>query len=146
MGRNQGPQATLTNNLDKYTVQLKTAGSERDASYSMGEGPGSGDHSLRKIMDTIQALWNKIETKINEVTLDVTLLHADLHKVTDKVTTAEGQINGLRAINNQLKKQVQDLTKNQAKMEVKLQDQEGRACHNNIRITGVLEGAEGQCI
>ncbi|KAJ1134398.1 hypothetical protein NDU88_000850 [Pleurodeles waltl] len=94
-------------------------------------------------MDSIQALRNNIEPKIDAVTLEVNLLRADPHKVTDRVTTAEGQINGLQAVNKQIEKQVQDLTKKQAEVEAKLEDQEGRACCNNIRITGVPEGAEG---
>ncbi|KAJ1165634.1 hypothetical protein NDU88_006053 [Pleurodeles waltl] len=98
-GRNRGPQATETNNLDKYTVQLKTVGSERNAPDSIGGPPESGDPSLREIMEAIQALRNNIESKIDAVTLDVNLLRADLCEVTDKVTTAEGQINGLQAIN-----------------------------------------------
>ncbi|KAJ1098462.1 hypothetical protein NDU88_003573 [Pleurodeles waltl] len=102
MGRNRGSQATQTNNLDKYTVQL------RDAPDSMGGGPGSGDPLLHEIMDAIQAPRNNIEPKIDGVTLDVNLLHADLHKVTDMVTTAEGQINGLQAINKQLEKPIED--------------------------------------
>ncbi|KAJ1187359.1 hypothetical protein NDU88_004135 [Pleurodeles waltl] len=92
-------------------------------------------------MDDIQVLRNNIEQKIDAVMLDVNLLHVDLCKVIDKVTAAEGQINGLQAVNKQLEKQVQDLTKKQTEMEVKLEDQEGRARCNNIRITGVAEGA-----
>ncbi|KAJ1191187.1 hypothetical protein NDU88_000503 [Pleurodeles waltl] len=78
-------------------------------------------------MDAKQALRYNIKPKIGAVTLDVNLLRADLHKVTDKVTTAEGQISGLQAINKRLEKQVQDLTKKQAEMEVQLEDQECRA-------------------
>ncbi|KAJ1127118.1 hypothetical protein NDU88_005522 [Pleurodeles waltl] len=50
-------------------------------------------------MDAIQVLKNNIEQKIDAVTLDVNLLCTDPRKVTDKVTTAEGQISGLHAIN-----------------------------------------------
>ncbi|KAJ1112366.1 hypothetical protein NDU88_000634 [Pleurodeles waltl] len=122
MGRNRGPQATQTNNLDKYTVQLKAARSERDAPDSMG-----GDPSLREIMDAIKPLWNNIESKINAVTSDVNLLRIDLRKVTHTVTTAEGQINRLQAVNKHLEKQVQHLTKKHAEVEAKLEDQDGRA-------------------
>ncbi|KAJ1093177.1 hypothetical protein NDU88_006284 [Pleurodeles waltl] len=95
-------------------------------------------------MDAIQALRNNIEPKIDAVTLDVNLQWADLHKVTDKVTAVEGKINGLQAVNKRLEKQVRDPTMKHTKMEAKLEDQEGRA-RRNIRITGVLEGAEGHC-
>ncbi|KAJ1162277.1 hypothetical protein NDU88_002745 [Pleurodeles waltl] len=89
-------------------------------------------------MDAIQALLNNIKLKID------VLLCADLHKVTDKVTTVEGQLTGLQAV-NKLENQVQDLTKEHADMEAKLENQEGRACRNNIRITEVPERAEGHC-
>ncbi|KAJ1207860.1 hypothetical protein NDU88_003250 [Pleurodeles waltl] len=141
---NRGPQATQTNGLDKYTVQLATTGSVRTVPDPTGGSPGSGDPSLREIMDAIQTLRNNIELKIDVVALDVILLRADLRKVTDKVTAAEGQINGLQAVNQQLEKQVQDLKKKQTEMEAKLEGREGRA-RCNIRMTGVPEGAEGHC-
>ncbi|KAJ1091275.1 hypothetical protein NDU88_004402 [Pleurodeles waltl] len=100
-------------------------------------------------MDAIQALRNNIEPKIDASTLDVNLLCANLCKVTDKVATAEVQIYGLQicglqAVNKQLEKQVQDLTKKQAEMEMKLEDQEGRA-RCNIRNTGIPEGTVQNC-
>ncbi|KAJ1112391.1 hypothetical protein NDU88_000655 [Pleurodeles waltl] len=96
-------------------------------------------------MDAIQALSNNIKLKIDAVVLDVNLLCSDLRKVTDKVTTSEGQINKLQPVNKQLEKQVRHLTKKQTEMEAKSEDQEDRARRNNIRITGVPEGAEGHC-
>ncbi|KAJ1166004.1 hypothetical protein NDU88_006416 [Pleurodeles waltl] len=87
-----------------------------------------------------------IEPKIDAVTLNVNLLRVDLHKVTDKVTTAEGQITRLPPITKRLEKKVQDLTKKQSKVASKMEDQEDRAHRNNIWITGVLEGAEGNKI
>ncbi|KAJ1181258.1 hypothetical protein NDU88_006466 [Pleurodeles waltl] len=94
-------------------------------------------------MEAIQALKSNIEPNINAVTLDVNLLRADLRKVTDKVSTAESQINRLQAVTKRLEKQIQDLTKKQAEVAAKLEDQEGRARCNKVRIMGVPEGAEG---
>ncbi|KAJ1138349.1 hypothetical protein NDU88_004736 [Pleurodeles waltl] len=80
MGCNRGTQAMQTNSLEKYTVQLATTGSVRTAPTT-GGSPGSGDPSLREIMDAIQALRNNIELKIYVVTLDVNVLRTDLCKV-----------------------------------------------------------------
>ncbi|KAJ1199446.1 hypothetical protein NDU88_003280 [Pleurodeles waltl] len=97
------------------------------------ESPRSGDPSLREIIDAIQALRNNTELKIDAVTLDVNSLRVDLCKVTDKVATAEGQINRLQAINKRLEKKVQDLKKKQAEMEVKLEGQENHDCDNLLK-------------
>ncbi|KAJ1108825.1 hypothetical protein NDU88_006195 [Pleurodeles waltl] len=60
------------------------------------------------------------------------------------VTTAESQTDGLQTLTKRLEKQVQDLTKKQAEVATKLEDQEGRALRNNISISGVPEVLRGQ--
>ncbi|KAJ1122007.1 hypothetical protein NDU88_000513 [Pleurodeles waltl] len=59
---------------------------------------------------------------------------ADLHKIAYKVTT----------VTKKLINQVQELTKQQVAVVAKLEDQEGRACRNSIRIKGIPERAVGQ--
>ncbi|KAJ1217820.1 hypothetical protein NDU88_005407 [Pleurodeles waltl] len=123
-------------------MQVKTVGMERDKPVSV-EGLQRVEILRCEVMETIQALRSNIELKIDAVTINVNLLQADLCKVTDKVTTAESQINGLQAMTKRLEKQVQELTQQREVVAVKLEDQEGRAHHNNVRIIGVPEGAEG---
>ncbi|KAJ1194724.1 hypothetical protein NDU88_004010 [Pleurodeles waltl] len=143
MGCIGGLQTAQTNNLDKYTVQMKTAGTERNKSASAMKASESGDPLRQEIMEAIQALRSNIEPKRDTVTIDVNLFRVDLCKVMDKVTTAEHKINGLQAVTKRLENQVQELMKQHEAAAAKLEDQEGRACHNNIRITGVPEETEG---
>ncbi|KAJ1102247.1 hypothetical protein NDU88_007299 [Pleurodeles waltl] len=132
MGRNQGLQTAQTNNLDKYNVQMKTAGTERNKSAPAKEASDSGDPLLQEIMKAIQSLKGTIESKIDALTIDVNLLRADLRKVTDKVTTAESKINRLQAVTKRLENQVQELTKQHTAVAAKLEDKEGRSHRNNI--------------
>ncbi|KAJ1089687.1 hypothetical protein NDU88_002834 [Pleurodeles waltl] len=81
------------------------------------------------------------EPKLGTVTVDVTLLHADIKKVAEKVTTAEMDIAFKR-----LEDQVWFLTTEYEKMEVRLEDQEGKAHRNIIRVVGVPEEAEGPSV
>ncbi|KAJ1153721.1 hypothetical protein NDU88_006479 [Pleurodeles waltl] len=124
-------------------MQVKTAGMERDKPVSIG-GPESGDPSLHEIMEAIQSSRSNIELKIDAVTINVNLLRPDRRKVNDKVTTGDSHTSGLQAMTKRLEKQVQDLTKQQKVVGVKLEDQEGRARRNSVRIMVVPEGAEGR--
>ncbi|KAJ1128266.1 hypothetical protein NDU88_006645 [Pleurodeles waltl] len=80
------------------------------------------------------------------VTVDVNLLRADFHKMSKKVKSAESHIHLLQSPAKKLEDQVQSLTKQQAQMAARLEDQEGWARRNNIQVVGVPEGAEGPAV
>ncbi|KAJ1141548.1 hypothetical protein NDU88_007876 [Pleurodeles waltl] len=53
--------------------------------------------SLRDIMSAIQDLKGTLEPKLDTEMIDVGLLHADLGKISEKVTKAEENMNDLQA-------------------------------------------------
>ncbi|KAJ1185683.1 hypothetical protein NDU88_002473 [Pleurodeles waltl] len=93
-------------------------------------------------MAAIQDLKGLLEPKLDTVTVDVTLLRADLKKVVEKVTTAETDIACLQTTSKRLESQVKFLTKEHKKIMALLEDQEARARRNNIKVVGLPEGAE----
>ncbi|KAJ1203018.1 hypothetical protein NDU88_006813 [Pleurodeles waltl] len=58
-------------------------------------------------MDATKSLKSILEVKLGAVTVDVSLLRADLWKVRDNVTMDETQIHGLQAGTKRLEDQVQ---------------------------------------
>ncbi|KAJ1205329.1 hypothetical protein NDU88_000764 [Pleurodeles waltl] len=142
MVKNQGRKCTQANNLNKYTITMPAPGAETgivDVGGDTEGGPTNHNHSLRENMEAIPSLRGTLETKLDAVNL----LKADLRKVTEKVTMAETQINGLESVTKRVKDQVQTLTKQNSFIAAKVEDQEGRARHNNIQVSGIPEGAAG---
>ncbi|KAJ1163681.1 hypothetical protein NDU88_004135 [Pleurodeles waltl] len=71
-------------------------------------GPGPPDKpSLNAIIAAIQDLKGSLEPKLDVVTVDVTLLQADLKKVVEKVTNVETDIARLQSISKRLENQWQ---------------------------------------
>ncbi|KAJ1204087.1 hypothetical protein NDU88_007868 [Pleurodeles waltl] len=67
-------------------------------------------------------------------------------KSSDKISTAESDIKVLQTTSKKLEEQVKYLTKQNGVRATKLEDQEGRARTNNIRVIGVPEGTEGPSV
>ncbi|KAJ1119212.1 hypothetical protein NDU88_007398 [Pleurodeles waltl] len=108
------------------------------------EGPGpSCEPSMGAIMAAIQDMRGSLEPKLDAVTMDVTLLQADLKKVAAKVTNAEMGIARLQSTSKRHEDQILFLTAEHEKIVSRLEDQEGRAQRNNIRVVGVPEGIQG---
>ncbi|KAJ1185650.1 hypothetical protein NDU88_002440 [Pleurodeles waltl] len=104
------------------------------------------DPSLGVVLSAIQDLRGCLEPKLDAVTVDVTLFRADFKKVTEKVTTKESDFGHLQATSKRLEDQVQFLNKEYENVTARLEDQEGRARRNNIRVVRVPEEAEGQSV
>ncbi|KAJ1209363.1 hypothetical protein NDU88_004741 [Pleurodeles waltl] len=98
---------------------------------------GNAEPSLGAIMEAIQDLKSSLEPKLDTVTVDVNLLLADFHKMSEKVKSAELHIHLLKSTAKKLEDQVQCITKQQAQIAAQLEDQEGRARRNNIQVVGV---------
>ena len=64
--------------------------------------------------------------------------------MSDKVTTAERNMNALKAEVAHLKKQMTQIQQTAGSLENHVEDAEGRSRRNNVRILGFLERAEGQ--
>ncbi|KAJ1158341.1 hypothetical protein NDU88_011032 [Pleurodeles waltl] len=105
---------------------------------------GTPEPSLNTIMAAISDLKQTLEPKLDAVTIDVSLLRLNLQKMADKVNKAETHIQALQSSSKRLEEHVQLLTKQRNIMEARLEDQEGRARRNNIRVVGVPERAEPQ--
>ncbi|KAJ1217515.1 hypothetical protein NDU88_005109 [Pleurodeles waltl] len=102
------------------------------------------EHSLGAIRTAIRDLKNRLEPKMDAITVDVNLLLADFHKMSEKVTFVELHIYLLQSTSKKLEDQVQYLTKHQALMAARLEDQEGRARRNNISRGGPRGGGWAQ--
>ncbi|KAJ1180174.1 hypothetical protein NDU88_005398 [Pleurodeles waltl] len=104
--------------------------------------------SLGTIMTAIQDLKTSMEPKLDTITVDMSLLQADSQNMSEKVTSAETHINLLQstATSKKLEEQVKCLTRQHKIMAVRLEDQEGRARRNNLRVVGVAEGSEGPSV
>ncbi|KAJ1216932.1 hypothetical protein NDU88_004530 [Pleurodeles waltl] len=83
------------------------------------------------------------EGKIETMAVEVNLLRVDLRKVSDKVKAGEGSIVELQTKVGVLRKQVVQANAAVGRLEVRLEDAEGRSRRNNVRLLGFLERAEG---
>ncbi|KAJ1119833.1 hypothetical protein NDU88_008018 [Pleurodeles waltl] len=108
--------------------------------------PTQSEPTLTDIMMAIQGVKDTYESEVNTVTMEVNLMRADLKKVTEKLTVGESQILGLQSVTKHLEDQVKKLTKQTTVLTARLEDQEGRARRNNIRILRVPKGAEGYSV
>lgn len=95
-------------------------------------------------MSAIQALGMTLEAKIDKVSIEMTLLRADLNKTSERATQNETHIVELQKATKSLEERVQQLTHQQRQTTARLEDQEGRARRNNSRVVGVPEKMEGQ--
>ncbi|KAJ1194755.1 hypothetical protein NDU88_004041 [Pleurodeles waltl] len=64
----------------------------------------------------------------------------------NKVSTVESDIKALQTMSKKLEEQVQYLTKQTGVMAARLEDQEGQARRNNIRVVGVPKETEGPSV
>ncbi|KAJ1206442.1 hypothetical protein NDU88_001847 [Pleurodeles waltl] len=135
--------------MEKDAVPRQTGGhvvlDNAKGAQEKDHGP-SGEPSLGAIMAAIQDLRGSLEPKLDTVTVDVTLLRADLKKVTEKVINAETDIARLQSTSKRLEDQIQFLTAGHGKIVVHLQDQKGMAQRKNSRVGRVPEGVEGPSV
>ncbi|KAJ1166154.1 hypothetical protein NDU88_006563 [Pleurodeles waltl] len=82
-------------------------------------------------MSAIQDLKGTLEPKLNTVTIDVGLLCADMDKISEKVTKAEGTIDDLQVTTKWLEEQVVAWKQNVV-INTRLEDQKETARCNNI--------------
>ncbi|KAJ1175641.1 hypothetical protein NDU88_000928 [Pleurodeles waltl] len=128
-----------SNKMDNYAIARQASTPlEQDSAE-----PGVYEPSLGAIMEAVSDLKSALEPKLDTVTVDVSLLHADLQKMADKISTAESDIQTLRSTSKSLEEQVRTLTAQHATMAARLEDQEGHARRNNFRVIRVPERAAG---
>ncbi|KAJ1208076.1 hypothetical protein NDU88_003466 [Pleurodeles waltl] len=118
---------TQSNQMDKYAVKRQVMENNEGRKKSVVAEP-----LLGAIMEAIRDLKSSLEPKLDAVTVDVNLLRADFHKMSEKVKSQELNINLLQSTAKRLEEQVQFLAKQQPQMAARLEDQEGSARKNNI--------------
>ena len=95
-------------------------------------------------MAAITGSRDALETRIEGVSIEVNLLRDDLRKMSDKVHSAEGNIDTLKLEVASLKKQVSQMQQTSETLAYRVEDAEGRARLNNLRFLGFPERSEGQ--
>ncbi|KAJ1155023.1 hypothetical protein NDU88_007759 [Pleurodeles waltl] len=83
---------------------------------------GPADPSLGAVMVAISDLKSTLEPKLDTVTADVSILHINLQKMADKMSTAESSIQTLRSTSKSLEEQVQTLTAQYKIMAARLEE------------------------
>ncbi|KAJ1166112.1 hypothetical protein NDU88_006521 [Pleurodeles waltl] len=114
---------------------------ERWAMETAPEEPSQTD-----LMEVIQGSRVALEGKIQTVAIEVTLLHAVLRKVSDKVCIAEGMIADLLSKVATLIQQMTTDNSKTTKLEVRAEDMEWRSRYNNFCLLGFPKYAEGKAI
>ena len=99
--------------------------------------------TLDKILQAITETKETLQAQIGTVTTELSLLRADHRKLTEKVTTVEGEVTELKPVQQQLQAQMSSLTTRVQTLEKRAEDAEGRSRRNNVRIVGLPEKTEG---
>ncbi|KAJ1101508.1 hypothetical protein NDU88_006575 [Pleurodeles waltl] len=106
------------------------------------EHPTSLEDKLDRILLATEDSKMSLETKIDPVASDLTLLHADHRKVADKVVMAEQSIETLQPKTQSRKSSLETLADCVQILEQGAEDTEGRSVKNNVCLVGLPEGTE----
>ncbi|KAJ1159119.1 hypothetical protein NDU88_011789 [Pleurodeles waltl] len=85
-----------------------------------------------------------IEQQMGAPITDVSFLKDEHCKLAGRVKTNETTLAVLECTNEVHATKINNLTRQVELLQERAEDDEGRACRNNTRILGVLEGTEGQ--
>ncbi|KAJ1134619.1 hypothetical protein NDU88_001070 [Pleurodeles waltl] len=94
---------------------------------ALEEPATAGEPTRAELLAVIQGARVALEGKIETVAVEVNLLQADLHKVSEKVKVAEGSIVDLQTEVGTLRKQMAQVTSTIGTLEARLADSEGRS-------------------
>ncbi|KAJ1145388.1 hypothetical protein NDU88_011675 [Pleurodeles waltl] len=146
MGRHRLTEASQGNTMEQYTTPVPLLQRQTRlgvAGDGLSVAMNTEEPSQAEILAAIQGSRVALEAKIETVEVEVNLLRADLRKVSDKFKVAEVSIVELQTEVGSLRKQMVQATSTVGRLEARLEDAGGRSQHNNIRLLGFLEGAEG---
>ncbi|KAJ1105911.1 hypothetical protein NDU88_003314 [Pleurodeles waltl] len=149
MGRHQRTDVSQGNTMEQYTTVVPTP--QRDTRLAGSEDGQSGllpaeELWQAEILAAIQGSRVALEGNIETVAVKVNLLRADLRKVSDKVKVAKGSIVELQVEVGTLRKQMAQAGSTVGRLEVQLEDAEGRSRRNNMRLLGFPERSEGSMV
>lgn len=114
----------------------------KDDSTSCQPCPPAKELTLQDVMEAIAGVRTSLEHRIDSVNIKVTLLRADFKKINTRVKDIEITTKALVSDTSTLQQHVAQLQDQHKKMEDLLDEYEGRARRNNIRILGVPERTE----
>ncbi|KAJ1141427.1 hypothetical protein NDU88_007760 [Pleurodeles waltl] len=99
-----------------------------------------GDHTsgayteVDVILNAVQSIKSTLEPKIDALRIDMDHLREDLKKLKERVATTESTVSELRPSLADATMHIKDLQKEALHLQQRLEDQEGRSRHNNIRV------------
>ncbi|KAJ1111145.1 hypothetical protein NDU88_008482 [Pleurodeles waltl] len=97
-------------------------------------------------MEAVQGARTSVETRIDSVITEVSLLRTDLWNISTRVKEVEDSTASLQGDTKALKTQVGELQALTNKLQAQSEDHKGQSRRNNISIVGVLESAEGLAV
>ncbi|KAJ1190467.1 hypothetical protein NDU88_007205 [Pleurodeles waltl] len=100
--------------------------------------------AVERIGYSLERAHTSLEAKIDKVTSDLVLLHADHHKLADKTAAIEARVDELMRAASHLKSEMEDVLAHVVELERQVEDAEGHSRRNNIQVVGLPEGTEGQ--
>ncbi|KAJ1208126.1 hypothetical protein NDU88_003515 [Pleurodeles waltl] len=95
-----------------------------------------------QILATIEASSANFQAKIDSVSMDVNLLHADLHKVAKSLLETEQYDTKLQEEVQALQTKVTTLTAQMYGLEMRAEDSGGHSQRCNLQFVGFSEGAK----
>ncbi|KAJ1098883.1 hypothetical protein NDU88_003990 [Pleurodeles waltl] len=107
------------------------------------ECPSALEDILDAVLLAIDNTWTSLESKIDMVSSDLGLLHADHGKLADRVTLVEQTVMTLPPRMDNLDTALKELMDRVRMLEQRAEDAEGRSRRNNVRLVGLTEGAKG---
>ena len=134
----------LRSGVHSATTAVPKAMSQRDTESSSANQTQSLDSKLDAVLAAIEQSRSSLEQKIDTVAADLSLLHADHRKLTDRVQETERTLSQLQPEVKSLDESVLSLLDRVRFLEGRAEDAEGRSRRNNVRVVGVPEGCEGQ--
>lgn len=100
--------------------------------------------AVEKLGETLNQTRASLEGKIDKVAIDLTHLRADHRKLADRTTAVESAVADIAPTVTATDKHVQNLLNRVEFLEGRVEDAEGRARRNNVRIVGLPEGKKGR--
>ncbi|KAJ1164655.1 hypothetical protein NDU88_005089 [Pleurodeles waltl] len=97
--------------------------------------------NLDSILQIVQSSREALESKIDTLTVDLTLLREDHRQLTDRVVTNEKSLEQLAPNCQKLTKNMSESTSRIKTLETRAEDAENRAPRSNLRLVGLPERA-----
>ena len=143
MGKDRPHRGAQQTKIDQFAAPNAATRSESNQLKDGGDLGEPQGPTGAQILEAIEKLSAKMQTKIGEVTQEVNLLRNDLKKVSERTISTEQDVTRLKEEVASLKTTISDLVDRTTRQETRAEDAEGRARRCNLRFVGFPEGTEG---